>query len=177
MYRDGKGLFPLPLKGPAELPIDRLETAPDVQVDKHFIFRIFAERRNTFLQTVLVQRYFAVPDEWKPPADSSVRVIAQASQWRTAGGGTDFRQRPGGGVFNHGRAGVEQLGAKPEFRGSPARLASVPFATNREKILRAWLASHLELTLDPAKYQAQVRFTSPQETAAAFGYDRCSAKC
>ncbi len=65
------------LKGPAELPIDRLETAPDVQVDKHFIFRIFAELRNTFLQTVMVQRYFAVPDDWKPPVDSTVRVIAR----------------------------------------------------------------------------------------------------
>ena len=31
----------------AELPVDRLEPAPDVQVEQHFIFRIFAGKRNT----------------------------------------------------------------------------------------------------------------------------------
>ena len=33
LYRDGKGLFPLPLAHAAELPVDRLEPAPDLQVD------------------------------------------------------------------------------------------------------------------------------------------------
>ena len=107
LYRDGKGLFPLPLKGPAELPIDRLETAPDVQVDKHFIFRIFAERRNTFLQTVIVQRYFAVPEDWRPEADSTVRVVARLRNGAPFGGRAEIRQRAGGGVFNHCRPDVE----------------------------------------------------------------------
>ena len=57
--------------------IDRLEPAPDVQVEPHFIFRIFAGKRNSFLQTVAVERYFAVPQGWRPPSDSTVRVPAR----------------------------------------------------------------------------------------------------
>ena len=58
LYRDGKGLFPVPLARQAELLVDRLEPAPDVQVEPHFIFRVFAGKRNTFLQTVAVRAVF-----------------------------------------------------------------------------------------------------------------------
>ncbi len=44
LYRGGKGLFPLPLSHVAELPVDRLEPAPDIQVEPHFIFRVFGAR-------------------------------------------------------------------------------------------------------------------------------------
>ena len=93
LYRDGKGLFPLPLTGPAELPVDRLEPAPDVQVDKHFIFRIFAEQRNTFLQTVTVQRYFAVPEGWRPRGRFDGPRDRPAPQRRAAGGRADVSAR------------------------------------------------------------------------------------
>ena len=76
LYRDGKGLFPVPLVGQRELPVDRLEPAPDVQIDGHFIFRVFAATQNALLQAVTVERYFAAPDGWRPPRNSSVRVAA-----------------------------------------------------------------------------------------------------
>ena len=53
-----RGCFPLPLAHAAELLVDRLEPAPDVQVEQHFIFRVFAAKRNTFLQTVSVAAVF-----------------------------------------------------------------------------------------------------------------------
>ena len=50
---------------------------PTCRSAPHFIFRVFAAKRNTFLQTVTVERYFAVPDGWRPPPDSTVRVAAR----------------------------------------------------------------------------------------------------
>ncbi len=76
LYRDGQGLFPLPLVGPAELQVDRLEKAPDLEVTDHPIFAVFAGERNSFLATVTVNRYFEAKKDWVPPADSSTRVIA-----------------------------------------------------------------------------------------------------
>ncbi len=77
LYREGKGLFPVPLARQAELLLNRLEPAPDVQAEPHFIFRIFAAKGTSFLQTVAIERYFAVPKGWRPPPDSTFRVAAR----------------------------------------------------------------------------------------------------
>jgi hypothetical protein len=77
LYRDGQGLFPLPLVGPAELPLDRLDKSPDLEVADHPIFAIFAGERNSFINTVTVNRYFATTKDWSPPDDSTTRVIAR----------------------------------------------------------------------------------------------------
>ena len=50
LYRDGEGLFPLPLAGPAELAVDRLEKSPDLEVDDHPIFSRVCRRAKQFLE-------------------------------------------------------------------------------------------------------------------------------
>ena len=165
LYRGGKGIFPLPLKGPAELPIDRLETAPDAQVDKHFIFRIFAERRNTFLQTVMVQRYFAVPEDWQPSADSTVRVIARLRN----GAPLAVEQ-----AYGKGRVVAFLTSAAPTWNNwakNPSFVVVMQdlqaYLCQRDSAGDARLVGDpLELTLDPAKYQAQFRFVTPREGSA-----------
>jgi len=72
-----KRVVPVPLARQAELMVDRLEPAPDVQVGQHFIFRIFAANRNTFLHTVSVGAVFRRARGWRPPVDSTVRVAAR----------------------------------------------------------------------------------------------------
>jgi len=75
--REGQGLFPAPLLGVRELPVDRLTRAPDLSVGDHPIFRVFAGQRNPFLDMVRVERYFAVDDQWEAPEDSGVEVLAE----------------------------------------------------------------------------------------------------
>ncbi len=125
LYRDGKGLFPVPLAKRAELAIDRLEPAPDVQAEPHFIFRIFAGKRNSFLQTVAVEQYFAVPQGWRPPADSTVRVAASLRNGDPLVVERTFRQGPRGGFPDHRRPDVEQLGPQPELRRGRSGLAGL----------------------------------------------------
>jgi hypothetical protein len=78
LYDDGKGFFPLPLTSQASLIVDRLEKTPDLEVDlTHPIFqRTFAGSRNSFLNSILVDRYFAVPKGWQPAKGDGVRVLA-----------------------------------------------------------------------------------------------------
>jgi hypothetical protein len=79
LYRDGQGLFPLPLSSPATLLVDRLDKAPDIQLqDDHPIFsRSFGGSFNTWLQSIVIQRYYAPAKYWDPAADGSVSVIAK----------------------------------------------------------------------------------------------------
>jgi hypothetical protein len=164
LYRGGKGIFPLPIAGPADLPIDRLETAPDVRVEKHFIFRIFTDRSNSFLQTVMVQRYFALPGDWQPAPDSTVRVVA-----RLRNGAPLVVER----VFGKGRIIAFLTSAAPTWNNWARNPSFVVLMQD----LMAYLSQRasadgsrlvgepLKLSLDPAKYQAQVRFVLPGEGA------------
>jgi hypothetical protein len=177
LFREGKGIFPLPLKGPAELVVDRLEVAPDVQTENHFIFRIFGERRNSFLQSLQVQRYFAAADKWQPPADGSVRVLAKLRN------GAPLAVEKS---FGKGRVIAFMTTAAPTWNNWARNPGVVMFldlqaylgSRNAEAISRL-VGSPLEVTLDPAKYLPQVRFITPQEASkptatidAALGPDK-----
>ncbi|NIP84196.1 MAG: hypothetical protein GTO03_00985 [Planctomycetales bacterium] len=79
LYREGEGLFPVRLAAPSTLLIDRLENAPDVTVDhQHPIFqRTFADKYNTWLQKIMVERYFSVAQPFAQADDPNVSVLAR----------------------------------------------------------------------------------------------------
>lgn len=77
LYKDGKGIFPVPLTLPTQLVDRQREGSPDVVVSEHSLFRALAGRRNGFLPLVQVEYYFALPEDWTAPADGSVGVIAR----------------------------------------------------------------------------------------------------
>ncbi len=77
LYRNGEGIFPVPLVGPVLLEEPISEGAPDMQAAAHPIFGKFAADRNPFISAVNITRYMAVQRDWKPPADSTSKVIAR----------------------------------------------------------------------------------------------------
>ena len=164
LYRDGKGLFPVPLAHPAELAIDRLEPAPDVQAEKHFIFRIFAGKRNSFLQTVTVERYFALPQGWRPPPDSTLSVAASLRN----GAPLVVERR-----FGKGRVVAFLTTAAPTWNNWARNPSFVVVVQDLQAYLSQrpgeaesrLVGSPLELRLDPALYQPHVRFTTPETGA------------
>jgi hypothetical protein len=164
LYREGKGLFPLPLSGKAELLVDRLDPAPDIDVQRHFIFRVFTAEQNTFLQTVTVSGYFAPPEGWQPPRDSTVRVIA-----RLRNGAPLAVER----TFGRGRVVAFLTSAAPELNNwarNPSFIVTMldlqAFLTRRPGGDRSHLVgAPLEVRLDPGAYQPQVRFIPPEDSA------------
>ncbi len=161
LYRGGAGLFPIPLLRPAELPVDRLNPAPDVQTEPHFLFRVFASKRNTFLQTVAVERYFTAPDDWRPPADSTVQIVA-----RLRNGAPLVVERE----FGKGRVAAFLTTAAPTWNNwarNPSFVVMVQdlqahLSQRRRSDRDDAVGAPLELNLDPAAYLPQVRFTSPE---------------
>jgi hypothetical protein len=165
LYRDGQGLFPVPLDREAELPIDRLEPAPDVQFDKHFIFRVFSEKRNALLQTIAVRRYFGVPRDWRPAPDSTTRVIASLRN-----GAPLIVERQ----FGEGRVVAMLTTAAPTWNTwakDPSFVVvmqelRVYLAQRSDKEASRLVGEPLELSLDASRYNAQVRFATPDESGA-----------
>lgn len=77
LFCNGAGLLPVPLKLPTQLMDTQGESAPDVAVTDHPMFHVLSGRRNSFLPLVLVDYYYAVPDDWTPGDDGSTKVIAR----------------------------------------------------------------------------------------------------
>jgi hypothetical protein len=77
LYREGKGLFPAPLKLPTQLLDRQDEETPDVEVSDHPLFRVLSGRRNSFLPLVLIDYYYAVQDQWAPDDAGATRVIGR----------------------------------------------------------------------------------------------------
>jgi hypothetical protein len=162
LHRNGEGLFPVPLAQPLDLIVNRLEKAADLDVADHSLFRIFAGDRNPFLNDVSISRYFALAETWRPPADSTVQTIARLRN----NAPLVVEQR-----FGDGRVVAFLTTASPRWNNWAANPSFVVIMQE----LQAYLASvrpielarevgtPLELTLDPARYQPQVRLLPPGE--------------
>jgi len=72
LYRDGQGIFPLPLSASTALFASHTRQTPDLEVTPHPVFRVFEGQRNDFLKAVTINRYFAVAPHWQPPTGSQV---------------------------------------------------------------------------------------------------------
>ena len=77
LYRNGEGLFPLPLERDGLLPAELLENAPDLQVGNHPVFSAFLGERNPFIRLVSIERYLRVPEDWTPSPDAPVEILAR----------------------------------------------------------------------------------------------------
>ncbi len=78
LYKNGEGIFPVPLAAEYDLIVDRLEKAPDLDPSiEHPVFRIFEFQRNDFLEKVNILKYFAVQKDWQPDPKSTTKVIAR----------------------------------------------------------------------------------------------------
>lgn len=161
LYRQGEGIFPLPLGQATELLPDYFQKTPDLEVGGHPIFHVFAGARNTFLPLVMVSRYFATRPGWKAESDKGVEVLA--------------RLRNGAPLVVEKRVGQGQVvafltTAAPTWNNWARDNPSFPVAMLE---LQAFLAggppadtqrrvgAPLEVLLDPSQFEPQVQLEVP----------------
>jgi hypothetical protein len=163
LYRNGNGVFPVPLIGQEALFVDRLEKSPDVEVTNHPIFRVFSGQRNGFLSTVSVARYFSTVDPLPESVDGSVEVIARL---RNRAPLVVERQ------FGKGRVVAFLTTAGPEWnnwaRGNPSYVVTMlelqaylsrPSVGMESKLV----GDDLEVAYDAIAFNPQVRWLPPVE--------------
>ncbi len=164
LYRGGKGLFPLPLALPADLLVDRLEIAPDVEVEDvhNFIFHGLTDDRNSYLNMVLVEKYFAAAPNWQPKKGSPVSVIAKLRN-----GAPLVVKRD----FGKGRVVAFLTTASPTWNNwakNPSVVAMLDlqaYLIGRPADVARRVGEPLQVPFSVADYQKQVRFATPMEEA------------
>ncbi len=169
LYRGGEGLFPLPLAGPAELVVDRLEKAPDLEVTDHPIFAVFAGERNSFLNTVTVSRYFAAQKDWNPAPDSSTRVIARLRNKAPFAVEHKFGEGHVVAVLTKASPLETSLGSWNNWgRDNPSYVVAMLemqsyLSSSRHPDTSRLVGTPLDVPVDEAKFLPQVRFVLPRD--------------
>jgi hypothetical protein len=111
---------------------------------------------------VAVERYFALPQGWRPPADSTIRFVA-----RLRNGAPLVVERS----FGKGRVMAFLTTAAPTWNNWARNPSFVVVVQDLQAYLSQrsgeaeqsrLVGSPLELRLDPTVYQPQVRFTTPE---------------
>ncbi|NBW87395.1 MAG: hypothetical protein EBR23_11355 [Planctomycetia bacterium] len=83
LYRDGTGLFPVPLAGPVDLPTGAAhEAGPDLVAEDHPVVAVLAGQRNPLLDAVRVERVMAVDREHREAEAGTRRLLSLRSAWR-----------------------------------------------------------------------------------------------
>ncbi|MBI3839881.1 MAG: BatA domain-containing protein [Planctomycetia bacterium] len=169
LYRDGQGLFPLPLAGPAELLIDRLEKSPDLEVTDHPIFSVFAGERNSFLNTVAISRYFAAQKDWAPSSESSTRVIARLRNKAPFAVEHKFGEGRVVAILTKASPLETSLGSWNNWgRDNPSYVVAMLemqsyLSLSRHPDATRLVGTPLDVPVDVAQYLPQVRFLMPRE--------------
>jgi len=173
LYRGGEGLMPLPLAGPEELVVDRLEKAPDIEVTDHPIFAVFAGERNSFLGAVTINRYFAAEKNWLPEPDSSTRIIAHLRNKAPLAVEKQFGEGRVVAFLTKASPLETELGSWNNWaRGNPSFVVamlelqsylSAPRNADPSRLVGAPLA----VPVDTAAFTPQVRFMMPRELGGA----------
>ncbi len=112
LYRDGKGLFPVPLVGPTELLVDRAETGQRLAGRSRIIrcSRSWPGSASVDIDRAIIEKYFAVEKHWTPPPSSDDESGRSPAQRRAAGRREEIWRRPRDGLLDHRRSDLEQPG-------------------------------------------------------------------
>jgi hypothetical protein len=173
LYREGEGLFPLPLAQSVQLLVDRLEKVPDLVIDPHPIFAVFAGERNSFLSAVTVDRYFAAPKGWRPDPDSSVRVIAKLRNGAPLVVEKSFGEGRVVTFLTKAAPTETDLGMWNNWaRGNPSFVVAMLelegyLSAGRKSRPAKMVGSPLEVAFDTGAYLPQVQFQLPASAAGA----------
>lgn len=75
LFREGQGIFPLPIARAKQLPVDRLETAPDIETKLNPYIAFRTGERNPLIDLVSIRYYLTTFRSWQP--DNKTEVVAE----------------------------------------------------------------------------------------------------
>ena len=77
LYKEGRGLLPLPLGPETELPPVVDASEPDMELTRHPIFSFFLSETNPLIRGVKVDKYRRPADGWQADPANPVEIIAR----------------------------------------------------------------------------------------------------
>ncbi len=77
LYKEGRGLLPVPLGLEATLAPALDASEPDLDLASHAIFSFLKSETNPLIRGVKIERYRRVAEGWKPTSQQTVKIIAR----------------------------------------------------------------------------------------------------
>ncbi len=167
LYRDGQGLFPVPLAGDVELLAEVTsrggDRVADVVVEDHPAVAVLSGRRNPLVASVRVDRLMAVDRSFEPAEGSGLRRLLSL---RT--GAPLLLEQP----FGEGLVAVALTTAAPEWnnwaRGNPSWVVVMlelesHLAQGRRAAASATVGDPIEIVLQEGLDEPQVDFVVPPD--------------
>ncbi len=170
-YRNGDGLFPVPLKLPTQLMDNAGESTPDLEITQHPLFQVFAGRRNGFLPLVMIDYYYALPDAWSPKDDDSLQILARLRNNEPLVVEKKFGEGRVVAQLTKLSSGDTPLGRWSNWSLNPAfpvlanELVSYLAATRQVDPLHQ-VGDDLVVSVEEGKYEPTMRFVLPDEHSA-----------
>ena len=178
LYRDGEGILPVPLERVDVLPAAESssgERVPDLLINEHPIFQVFAGQRNPLIRMVNVDRYLLVPRDWKPDENAAVEVFARLRNQMPLA----VEQTIGEGrvvAFLTTAAPLwNNWALDPSFVVAILKLQSHLAAAGRDERSQL-VGTPIELELDAQQYRSEVSFVVPGGGTARSLVKRTAAK-
>lgn len=167
LYRDGQGIFPVPLAGDVELLAEVTsrggDRVADVVVEDHPAVAVLSGRRNPLVASVRVDRLMAVDRSFEPAEGSGLRRLLSL---RT--GAPLLLEQP----FGEGLVAVALTTAAPEWnnwaRGNPSWVVVMlelesHLAQGRRAAASATVGDPIEIVLQDGLDEPQVDFVVPPD--------------
>ena len=160
-YKDGQGLFPLPLLAGLDLPPPLDANEPDMELVRHPIFSFFLDQTNPLIRGVKVDKYFAAKKDWKPEPNSGTSIIASLRNKSPL-----IVERK----FGEGTVIACLTTVSPEWNDWAKNPSLVVLALKMQAYLATarrlddprLVGTPLDVTLDSSKYRPELSFTLPK---------------
>jgi hypothetical protein len=172
LYKNGEGLFPVPLLATETLLPDYLGGQPDLKIEPHPIFRIFDREGSSLLGTIKVERYFSVEQSFaENTAENEVEGVKILARLRNES--PLIFEHP----FGQGKVLTFLTTVAPVWndwgRGNPSfvitMLEMVAYLCERRgEQPPIPVGTPIRLTFDPGMYENAVRFIPPGEESPDF---------
>ena len=164
LYREGSGLFPVPLEtSPRELIVDPTSPGSDLITTRHPLFRIFAGEDNALIKLVRIFQFFPTAKDWvRDDQQRKDRVQTIASLRSKDPLYLEHR-------FGKGRVVTCLTTAQPDWNNWATDNSFVVVQLELVKYLartdhnpeRRLVGEPITLTLDPAEYSELVEIFTP----------------
>ena len=166
LYRNGKGLFPVPLEtAPKELTVDPTSPGADLITTKHPLFRIFAGEDNALIKLVRIFQFFPTAKEWVNDDQQRADRVQTIASLRSKN--PLFLEHS----FGKGRVITCLTTAQPDWNNWATDNSFVVVQLELVKYLartdhnpeRRLVGEPITLSLDPAEYSDAVEILMPGE--------------
>ena len=166
LFREGKGLFPVPLEtAPRELVIDPTSPGADLIATGHPLFRIFAGEDNALVKLVRIFEYFPTSKDWVPDDQQRKDRVQTIASLRSKT--PLFLEH----AFGKGRIVTCLTTAQPDWNNWATDNSFVVVQLELVKYLartdhnpeRRLVGEPIRLSLDPAEFSDTVEIFAPGE--------------